>query len=61
MDFAGALGLGHQVNARVALVQPLKRGPFAVGPDLTVEVAVRRFVAQVAEHELFEVRALFAF
>ena len=60
VDFTSSLGLGDQVDARVALVQPLLRRPFTIGPDLAVEVAVGRFVAQVAEHQLLEVRAFLA-
>jgi hypothetical protein len=55
------MGLRHQVDTGVVAVQPLAGGPFAIGPDLRIEILVGGLVAQVANDQLFEVGALLAF
>lgn len=60
VELAGAGGLRHQVDAGVARVQALGFRPLGIGPHLTVKVAVTGRVAQVADHQLLEIGALFA-
>ena len=60
VQFVGALGTGDQINASVARVQSVRFGPFAVSPDLGIEIAVARLVTQIGADEVFEVGAFFA-
>ena len=56
-----AASQGDEVNACVPLIETLLFGPVGIGPNLAIEIAVARFVAKVAEYQLFKVGALFAF
>lgn len=60
MELAGASGLRDEVDAGVATIQALSSSPISIGPDMAIEVAVTRLVAQVGEDDLLEVGSLFS-
>jgi hypothetical protein len=60
MELARAIGSGHQVNACIALVQSLRGHPVGIRSDITVQIAINGFVAQVCANQLFKISAFFA-
>ena len=56
--FAGA-GFGDQINTGIAAIQALQFCPFAIRPNVTVQIAVAGLVTQVAQDQFFKVSAFF--